>query len=733
MALVLAPISVGRFHPTIRSLVAGSVVAVLIIISAVSYAGLIYTGPLLAGLTTGMAAVLLSTMLVNLVVASVGRPAGMATNALGPAVVIMAALAATLAQALAARGLTDPMRMAEVVAGVCGAVTLATALLFIALGSFRAGATSQLLPYPVISGYFAGIGWQLIAGGLTLSAGTQSLSFDGVMTNAPLLICIGFGLLVIWLPRRLGHWSVLPAMLLTGLIGYHLIRLALGIDLATAEAQGWLMGPFPTGILLRLPTFGAFRWIDGALLWSLAPTIAIHALVAIITQIIYLNGIELGLRKQVDIDRELIKVGAANLFGGFAGGIIGGPSSAYTGFLSQQGGTSRLGAATPAIWLAVLLLLGTSTLDYMPRFVAGATLLANGYNLLVQRLRDDARTLPRHEMVLAVLVLVATVWLGIIGGLSIGILVAIALFAWNYRRIPVIRVALSGADYRSSVVRAPEALAILRERGEATAVYRLQGYLFFLNAAALRAAVVARCGTRGARLGMLILDFQDVVGMDSSAFTAFRKVSQLATDRGFRIALTGLAPSLDALVTRSGLLGPATGLIAFPTRDDALQHAEERLLAEAGLADGITQGFASHMSAALDRDVRESRLAPYLERRTLTAGDVLIRQGDTADALYFVEAGTVSVQLERPGQPNLRMRTTTAGTLVGEMALYRGGTRSASIIAEDACLVARMSAASLARMEQDDPELASLLQRFLIMQLADKLADSNRLLDIALR
>jgi len=204
--------------------------------------------------------------------------------------------------------------------------------------------------------------------------------------------------------------------------------------------------------------------------------------------------------------------------------------------------------------------------------------------------------------------------------------------------------------------------------------------------------------------------------------------------------LSGLSPATSTQFRGSELhkppllRAPLPYARLFEAADHALQHAEDRILAGAAVAaPDASLGLARQLGASLGIEVAEARLEPYLDRLTLVAGMTLIRQGEPADAMYLIERGSVSARLERPGNASLRLRTTTAGALVGEVAIYRGGVRTATVVAEEDCVVARLTTAALARMERDDPALANLLQRFLITQLADKLADSTRMAEMLLR
>jgi NTE family protein len=89
-------------------------------------------------------------------------------------------------------------------------------------------------------------------------------------------------------------------------------------------------------------------------------------------------------------------------------------------------------------------------------------------------------------------------------------------------------------------------------------------------------------------------------------------------------------------------------------------------------------------------DAERARLAAELETLNLKRGDVLVRQGETADALYVVVTGRFSVTVAGrremlaelgPGQP------------VGEIAFLAGGVRTATVTALRDSLVLRLGRA----------------------------------------
>ncbi|RVU14846.1 SLC26A/SulP transporter family protein [Methylobacterium oryzihabitans] len=714
----------------LRTAVAALVVTILLVVELVGFMQLIYSGPLAPSRATGLSAMLLAFVSGSLVFAVIRRGVPVTHTFIGAAAVVQAAIAASVAERLAATGVTDPEVIAAGVLLACGLATLATSLVFLLLGTLRASLLAQLLPYPVLTGFLGGVGLLFVEGGVQSGAphaGPLDLSAaadPGFLARLGLTLAVG--LLTFGLSRHFRHWAVLPGVILATVAAVHGGLWWSGIGLPAAQAAGWLLDPFPSGSLLRLPA-GLGGGFDPDVLVPLLPKILTQALVAVIIQILYVLSVELELQRDLDIDRTFVASGAANLLGSLFGSTAMGMGRTPTVLLHNLGGGNWLGWSLTVGAMAMLLVFGAAPLAMLPRPLAGGTLVFLGLNLLTA-LGGTLRTLPLWESVVALAVCAGTTAFGAASGFLIGIALAILIFAARYARIPAVRLAQTGAERTSSVIRAPEVARALREASRHTAIYTLQGYLFFLNAQ----AIYRRAGTED-DLCTLVLDFRDCVGLDSSALLVFRKMAQLARQRGFDLLLVHLAPEVEAQVRRSGL-SALPHLRVADTLDHALRTAEDRLLARIGVAARPEAAdFAGQIGRTLNCTVGAIDLTPYLAVETLGAGDTLVRQGEAADALYFVESGLVSIELEVAGRANLRLRTMAAGTVIGEVAMLQGGRRTATAVAETACRLGRLDRTALDRMERERPDLALVVQRFLIVELASKLFDTTRLLEAETR
>lgn len=717
--------------PVGRSLVAGLVAAVWGIANTLAYASLIFAGSAAAALPLGLSALLAGFAIQAAIILGAGRPPGMAAAGLGGTALVYVAAVQVVDVHLAGQGVPEGVIRSGAAVIACGLITLAAGAALVVFGLLRLGSLVRLLPHPVSGGFFCGLGaaFVLAALGMALGAPPAAAMVFDEDAMARVATCLALGILLVVLPRWTRHWLAMPAVLLGGALLYHAARLALGQDLAAARASGWLPGPFPeSGVML--PPVASLALFDAELLLALAPFAASAMLLAAITVAFMVSGLEGVLNRALNLDREMALAGVANMAAGNVGGILGAQGFANTSLLARLGASNRLAASVAPVLALALLAVGPAALGLIPQPVLAALLLAFGIDQMVIRTWRESRRLPWYEVAILLMVAVTMATVGIVEGLGLGLGVALLIFVWTYRKVPVIRGVLRGDEMRSSVTRGGAALRTLQQHAHHILLVRMQGYMFFLNAQSVQRAF-AEHAARGARF--VILDFQHVLGLDSSAADVFRRLELDAEAHGVALVLSAVRPALAERFARQGVFR-SVGCVQVANADRGLEHAEERLLAEvepAAAEERVT--FAAFLSSLGDKPDLLRRLEPFVEPVAFAPGETLMRQGASADDMIFLESGRVTATVQDRGQAGVHLRTLTAGTLVGEIALVRGGHRTASVMAETACEGVRLTRAALQRMETEDCRLALAVNRIIMLQLADKLADNVRAVELALR
>jgi SulP family sulfate permease len=209
----------------------------------------------------------------------------------------------------------------------------------------------------------------------------------------------------------------------------------------------------------------------------------------------------------------------------------------------------------------------------------------------------------------------------------------------------------------------------------------------------------------------------------------FIKLHLLALSDGLVLVMTNLSPGLHDQMEACGLsLEPRPSLHTFADFDRGVEWCENELLRAQGVDPRIeSEAVAEMLTRELPDDVDAREVMAYMERRNVDEGRYLTRQGERADDLFFIESGQVTVLLALEEGAVVRLLTTGLGT-IGEVGLYTGLERTASVVAEAPSVVYRLTLAALDRMEREDPRLAAAFHKFIARRLATRLADTTRVL-----
>ncbi|WP_119156442.1 cyclic nucleotide-binding domain-containing protein [Caldimonas tepidiphila] len=104
-------------------------------------------------------------------------------------------------------------------------------------------------------------------------------------------------------------------------------------------------------------------------------------------------------------------------------------------------------------------------------------------------------------------------------------------------------------------------------------------------------------------------------------------------------------------------------------------------------------------------------LGGYLDRSEVAAGELAIRQDDTARGMHFLGQGSMQV-FRRGGPPgSLKVAILRPGAVLGEPSLFGEGPRMASVEAMTPCLLWTLTPQRFDEMTQCHPALALEVMR----------------------
>ncbi|CAO3421817.1 SLC26A/SulP transporter family protein [Azospirillum endophyticum] len=737
-----------RKHPAGcgRTLVASAMIGLIAGIdnlgNGLAIAALLFTGPLAAGLGAGVGVVLLSAAILAFIVALRSTQPNSVALVQEAGVAILASTVAAMAADL--DGAPETAKVATAFA-ILGGSTLVTGLLFWLVGRLRLGRLVRFFPHPVVAGFLAGSGWLLVEGALAMVSGRHGLGAGLSRVTEPAVAvtaaaAVGLAVLLMLVMRRSGSPFAMPLALLAAALVFHAALPLLGVGMEQARGWGWLPdGAGSGGLNLPVPT-DILMLADWSRVVAALPAMVSVAVLGMLGLLLNVSGIELAQGRDIDADAELRSTGAANLLAGALGGPSGYVGLGMTLLAGRLGAAGRgAGLATAAVILGGLSVAGW-LVSVTPVFLTAGLILFLGVELLQEWLVEARRRLPRTEWLIVLAVVLAIAGIGFMEGLALGLAVSLAMFVYSYSRLPVIRGRHSGSELRSRVDRSPAASLHLTGAGAAIEAMQLQGYLFFGTAEQIVAPVRRRLEQAGDRpLRFLVIDFSHIKGMDSAAAGVFRRIRNLMEGAGATLVLSALPAAVEEAIRSCGLDPDRDPVLRrAPDLDHALESCEETLLAEAVRGGGAVAADApllrqleGHLELLTGPHPRLADAVAALDTLHLEPGELLIRAGEAASDVFIIGRGRVKVQIALPDGRPLRLRTMTAGAVVGEIALLLGQTRGADVVVETQATIHRLTAATLARLEREDPELALVLHRILATTLAQKVTLANRLIEQA--
>lgn len=718
----------------LRSVFASAIIWLLMASAMPSYSGLIFHGKLSGYFAAGLAIVLVSEIVTVLFTALFSSDHATQVVPQSPTAVIQGLVAGSVVEALPA-DMPPEALFATVFLFIALSSALAGTILAL-LGLSRAGGLIRYIPYPIIGGFMAGLGWLILGAGfnvlvgLRLNAATAPLLLESE-TLSRWLPAMLFALCILGLRARIKSTLVMPGVIIASLILFYFWAYVIVGDANRVAEAGWLLPNVTNALHWTLPDLSAIIAINPAILAASAGDVLTLIVVFTLNLFLRASAQEIIVKRELNLNRECIVNGVANIASAASGGGV----VAYHGPISSSlveamRVNGRLVGFILAMMFTLTLLIGGAVFSLIPRFIPAGLLMFFGLQFMKEWLIDSWPKLPRQDYIIVLAIALATALLGLLPGIALGLVGAIVAFVLEYSRMEVIKQEFSGGIHRSNLDRSFAQNQWLQKAGERIWIVRLQGYIFFGTAYRFYEHLKARVwGVKGDALSFIILDFKSVRGLDVSTIVDFQKLKKLTDGKGIELLISDASPQLQPLLAGGGITEERPGKPSlFDDLDHALEWCESILLKEARLLDTervtVERQLAQH---AIARPRDAGALRTFLERMETKVGDAIFNQGEESDALYFIESGRVDVLLRDDAGNVLRLRSMTAGAVIGEVGFYLGKARSASIVVTEAGVLQRLSHESLRRMEETAPQTASAIHMLIASMLSDRLSTTNRL------
>jgi SulP family sulfate permease len=713
-----------------RDAVAGAISGVVQIAYCISFAALIFTGDLAGGFSLGLAGLIMGAVVTCVVIALTSTFSPVVGGPDSPAVAVMSVLASSIATALAAKGASHDQMILNVLVAL-SVSTLLTGILLYGTGALRFGQWLRFIPYPVIGGFLAASGFLLITGGmevvtqtnLTLSPTSWEVLYSPAYTPQIVLGAL-FAVSIPILGRFVPNYLALPLAFFGFLLVMDVGLFGFVRDAAVRSA--WFL-PSLGELSLWLPINAIMsQQVDWGVIAQSSAEIGSFCGVMAIALLLDVSSLEVARQKTGDLDQEFRSNGLANLLAAVFGGFGGSLSMNACLLLDESGATTRWAGAIVGIVCAIILFSGADVGAVVPKAILAGMLAYLGVMIIVELWEAPAKS-SWTEWALTGIMTLVIINFGYFMGVVLGVIGACLMFALSYSRIGVIRRHLTRYEFASNVERSPEQTRLLREEGKRVHVFWLSGFIFFGSSNGLFERIKRVIeGQRDKPVGYVVLDFGSVPGLDTSAVLSLVKLRNYCEEQGVTLGFSGLSEVMQEGFEKADFFGSSRPHQVFGSRNEAVEWCEDMLLMHHEVGEASTYSFESWLKAEFGELVDFDRIARYMERRELEAGEFLFRQGEPADSVVLQASGCVAITIiDEHGRP-IRLRRMVGHTIVGEMGFYRGVPRTAHVIAEGPTVIYRLTREAFDKMQEEDPTAAGAFHQLIIRLLSDRLEFANR-------
>jgi len=409
------------------------------------------------------------------------------------------------------------------------------------LGILRIGKTIKFIPYPVVSGFMSGIGVIIIISqifplvGAEAPAGSALGTFmslgilDDVFSGSASILAFATVLLVYLAPKVIKVVpSPLVALVIISGVAYFFMNGQVPVinDLTP--------GGVPTGLpKLHLSFFSVYTDMSTLLIiFEYAITLAaLGAIDSLLTSVVADNIT----KTKHNSDRELIGQGIGNSVAALIGGLPGAGATMRTVINANSGAKTRLSGIVAGL-LLLAILVGLSTLvGHIPNAVLAGILLTVGISIIDYKGFRHLRSMPKADAAVMIVVLLMTVFVGLLEAVAIGMVMSSLLFMKKIS--DVVEHGASSAPLKSYAAEMPwnDEEEALEGIGNRVYIKHLDGPLFFGFASRFQEMVKALPKTE-----VFILRMERVPYVDQSGLYAIEDAISDLRKEHVAVLFTGL-------------------------------------------------------------------------------------------------------------------------------------------------------------------------------------------------
>ena len=451
------------------------------------------------------------------------------------------------------------------------ALTLFTGILCMLASVFRLGVLANFLSRPILVGFLNGIALSIFLGQIGKVLGFQVTASKIVpklleiisklpSTQMPTLLVTLFSIAVLLLVRK--FITKVPAALAVLVLSAVVVKL---FDLQSLGVA--VLAPVPAGLpALALPI------VPLDTVPQLLGSGAGLALVLFTSGTITSRSFASRGGYEVDVDRELVAYGAANIASSLAQGFVVTGADSRTAMAVTAGGKTQVTGLVAAAVIALVLLFFTGPLQFVPLAALGVVLISAALSLLDFSSLRLLWRMDRRECGLSLVTTAGVVALGSINGILIAVALAIVRFVKHTARPSVELLGKEkGLPGLHSIDRHTSAKAI-----PGLVLFRFNAPLVFFNAEHFKQCALKAARASGDDLRWFVIDTIPISDIDINGVTVLKDLKQKLAGQNVKLVLAGRQSEIETGLRQIGEQVENVSELTYPTLRQAVNAFSTR-------------------------------------------------------------------------------------------------------------------------------------------------------------
>jgi len=453
---------------------------------------------------------------------------------------------------------------------LAGMLAILTGMLCILAGIAKFGFITDLLSKPIREGYLNGIALTVLIGqlpkvfGFSVSGSNFLQEANGLIQgiwngqiNPPACI-IGFSCIAVIIGFRI--WASRIPGVLIAVIGATITASVLDLSINAGIS---VVGPMPQGLPeFQIPSV-SFSEFGGLCIAAVAIALVSFADMSVLSRTFALRA-----GYEVDSNKEIIALGAANMAAGFFQGFAVSSSASRTPVAESAGAKTQITGIVGALCIALLLIFAPTLLQNLPHAVLGAVVICACINIFEVRAVVRLYKLRPEEFIFSIACFLGVVLLGVIKGIFIAVGLALFAFIWRaWRPYNAVLGHVDGLKSYHDISRHPEARCI-----PGLVLFRWDAPLFFANAETFREQVLRAVAEAPTPAQWVVVTAEPITDIDITAADVLAGLDHSLHQAGMDLFFAEMKGPVKDMLKRYGLFTRIGVENFFPTIEQAVER-----------------------------------------------------------------------------------------------------------------------------------------------------------------